>query len=260
MTQTSTPPVPTLAELIDSVPLAPGAVIETAAVDYDLDGVALQGFVAADTASPTRRPGVLLIHDWLGLGENTETRAVMLARLGYVALAADVYGRDVRPDNSEAPSVAGPYYADIELWRARMAAGLDQLLAHPLVDPQRVAVIGYCFGGRGALELAQARTELVGTVAFHPTLAPMPDAARVTAKVLVLGGDADPLISDDAVVAFKQSLRGTPVDWQFVTYSGAMHGFTIVSANSPEHGTQYQAAADRRSWVAMREFFDEVFA
>ena len=258
MTQTATPP--TLAELIESVPLAPGAAIETGPVNYTLDGVALQGFVAVDTSSPARRPGVLLMHDWLGRGASTEARAVMLARLGYVALVADVYGRDVHADPATAPGIAGQFYGDVPLWRARATAGLEQLQAHPLVDPARIAVIGYCFGGRGALELAQASTAVVGAVSFHPTLAPMPDAARVTAKVLVLGGDADPMISDEAIVAFKQSLRGTPVDWQFVTYCGAMHAFTIVGANSPEHGAQYQAAADQRSWVAMRDFFDEVFA
>ena len=128
------------------------------------------------------------------------------------------------------------------------------------MDPDRIAVIGYCFGGRGALELAQARTDVVGAIAVHPTLAPMPDADAVTAKVLVLAGDSDPMISDDALVAFKQSLRGTSVDWQVVTYADAMHAFTIVSANMPEYGAQYQAAADRRSWRAMLDFFDEVVA
>lgn len=250
----------TFAELLATVPEPAGATIESGPVDYVLDGTALRGFLAADTSSSERRPGVLLLHDWNGLGEATEARALMLARLGFVAFAADVFGRDVRPDDSEAPAVAGPFYGNVPLWRSRASAGLEQLRAHPLVDLDRVAVIGYCFGGRGALELAQADPTLAGAVAFHPTLAPLPDANRVNAKLLVLGGDADPLISDDAILAFKQSLRGTDVDWQLVSYSGAMHAFSIVGANAPEHGTQYQAAADRRSWAAMRQFFAEIFA
>jgi dienelactone hydrolase len=257
-----TPDAPTtFAEMLASVPEPAGATIEASPVDYELDGTPLRGYVAADTAAGGgRRPGVLVLHEWTGLGAYAEARSQMLARLGYVAFAADVFGRDVRPDDAHAPEVAGEYYANVPLWRARVSAGLEQLRAHPNVDPDRLAVVGYCFGGRGALELAQVEPRLAAAVAFHPTLAPLPDAGRVQAKLLVLGGDADPMIADDAIVAFKESLRGTGVDWQLVTYSGAMHAFSVIGVDAPDHGMQYQAAADRRSWTAMRDFFAEVLA
>ncbi len=250
----------TFADLLATVPEPAGSSIETATVDYALDGTALRGFLAADAAATGRRPGIVLFHAWTGLGGYEEARAQMLARLGYVVLAADVYGSDVRPDDSQAPVVAGEYYGNVPLWRARVAAGFAQLRAHPAVDPDRIAAIGFCFGGRGALELAQVEPTLAAAVAFHPTIAPLSDAATVNARLLVLAGDADPMIDDDAVLAFKESVRGTDVDWQWVTYSGAMHAFTVVGTDAPEHGAQYQAAADRRSWTAMVDFLAEVLA
>jgi dienelactone hydrolase len=258
---TATAPAPTTpAEQLATVPEPPGARIETATVDYASNGTPLQGFVAYDAASDVRRPGVVLFHDWFGVGENTFARAQMYARLGYVAFAADVFGAGVRPDNNDdAAATAGPFYGDLTLWRARVLAGLAQLQAHPMVDGSRLAAIGYCFGGRGALELAQVSRDILGAVAVHPTLAPLSDPADVTAKLLVLAGDADPMITDDATQAFKQSVRGTTIDWQLVSYAGAMHAFSVVTANNPGFGQLYDPRADRRSWEAIRDFLAELF-
>jgi dienelactone hydrolase len=256
-----TAPAPTTpAEQLATVPEPPGARIETATVDYTSDGTALQGFVAYDAASDAPRPGILLLHDWFGVGENTFARAQMFARLGYVAFAADVFGTGIRPDNNtDAAATAGPFYGDPALWRARVLAGLEQLHAHPVADTSRIAVVGYCFGGRGALELAQVSPDILGAVAVHPTLAPLSDPGDVTAKLLVLAGDADPMISDDATLAFKQSVRGTAIDWQLVSYSGALHAFSVVTANNPGAGQVYDPRADRRSWVAIENFLAELF-
>ena len=259
---TDAPLSPALTQLLASVPTSAGARIETADVDYRLDGSALQGYLAVDSASTERRPGVLLVHDWLGVAGYMQVRARMLARLGYVALAADIYGAGIRPSMQDAPKVAGTFYSDPALVRARARAGLDELRSHPLVDPARIAVIGYCFGGFVALELARSGAEFTGVVTFHGALsssAPQ-DAANIKGKVLVLSGGSDPVVPDSQIDEFKDSLRAAPgVDWQIVSYSGAMHAFTNPDANAPERGAEYQATADRRSWAAMRAFFDEIF-
>ena len=248
--------------LLDRIPLTAGADITTQDVEYSLDGTTLRGYLAVDGARSDRRPGVLLIHDWSGVGEYVQVRAQMLARLGYVALAADIYGADVRPGPQEAPGVAGGYYRNPALTRSRAAAGLDQLRSHPLVDPARIAVIGYCFGGFVALELARSGADVAGVVTFHGALTSSnpADAANITAKVLVLSGAADPVVPDEQVQAFENEMRAAPqVDWQLVHYSGAMHSFTQPEVHMPEHGAAYQPAAERRSWIAMLDFFTEIF-
>lgn len=259
---TDAPLSPALTRLLASAPPPPGARIETADVDYQLDGTALQGYLAVDSASTERRPGVLVLHDWLGVAGYVQVRAQMLARLGYVAVAADIYGAAIRPSMQDAPMVAGSFYSDPALVRARARAGLDELRSHPLVDPARTGVIGYCFGGFVALELARSGADVAGVVTFHGALsssAPQ-DAANITGKLLVLSGGSDPVVPDTQIDNFKDSLRAAPnLDWQLVSYSGAMHAFTNPDANAPERGAAYQATADRRSWAAMRAFFDEIF-
>jgi dienelactone hydrolase len=253
---------PVLEELLSTVPVPAGASIETRDVDYELAGTALRGFVAADTTSTERRPGVLVLHDWLGVGGYVQARSQMLARLGFVTFAADIYGADLRPSDGDAPRVVRGFYADPALVRARAQAGLEQLRAHPLVDPDRIAVIGYCFGGFCALELARAGADITGVVSFHGLLRTdePQDAANIKAKVLVLTGAADPVVPDEQVRDFEDAMRAAPaVDWQLVSYSGAMHAFTQPEVNAPEHGSAYQAAADRRSWAAMLAFFAEIF-
>lgn len=252
----------TIDDILATVPEPAGADITVETVRYDHDGTALEGVLAKDTAIGERRPGVLIIHDWLGVGDHVAARATMLARLGYVAFAADIYGADVRPTPAEAPGVAGSFYANLPLLRARAEAGLARLVADPHVDPDKVVVIGYCFGGSTALELARTGAKLAGAVSFHGGLiAHDPsDADAIRAKLLVLTGAADPVVPDEKVHEWQDEMRSAPqVDWQVITYSGAMHAFAVPGTDSPEHGAQYQAAADRRSWQAFQLFLDEVF-
>ncbi len=243
--------------LLEQVPVPEHAVIETETVRYEHEGLPLEGYLARDVQADERRPAVLVLHDWLGVGDTVRMRAQMLARRGYVAFAADLYGADVRPTGDAAAAEARKYYGDLPLLRSRVAAGFSWLQQHPAVDPARLAVIGYCFGGTAALEFARTGAPARGVVSFHGgLLAHDPsDAAAIAASLLILTGAADPAVPDEAVVAFEEELRGAPhVDWQLTTYSGAPHAFTIPG------GDRYRPLADARSWRALVCFLDEVFA
>jgi dienelactone hydrolase len=238
------------------------AEIVTRTVEYRAGDAVLEGLISYDTAGPARKPGVLVIHDWMGVGPYVRGRAEQLAALGYVAFAADIYGKGVRPTNAkEASAQAGKYKADRPAQRARVAAALAELRRQPNVLTSKVAAIGYCFGGMTALELARSGADVVGVVSFHGALdSPTPaDAKAIKAKVLALHGADDPYVPPAEVAAFEAEMRGGGVDWQLVKYSGAVHAFTIPGAgNDNSKGAAYNAAADRRSWVAMQDFFAEV--
>jgi dienelactone hydrolase len=232
-------------------------------VTYEQDGTVLEGYLAWDDALEGPRPGVLVVHQWKGLSDNERMRADMLAALGYVAFAADIYGQGIRPANTaEASAEAGKYYGDLSLYRARLQAGLDELKRQMGVDPDRLAAIGYCFGGKGVLELARSGADLAGVVSFHgnlDTAMPAKDG-DVQAKVLVCHGAVDPYVKAEAVQAFLAEMEAVNVDYQLIMYAGAVHAFTQKGAgNDPSKGAAYNEAADHRSWTAMKTFFEEIF-
>ena len=224
----------------------------------------LEGYLSLDPAVKGPRPGVLVVHDWMGISAETRRRCDMLADLGYVAFAADIYGKGIRPSSpEEASKLAGRYKGDRALFRRRLLAALDQLKREPQVDKSRVAATGYCFGGTGVLELARAGADVLGVVSFHGGLdAPDPDDGKgIRAKVLVLHGADDPFNPPAQIAAFQEEMRKGGVDWQMVYYGGAVHSFTNPGAGSDNsRGAAYNALADARSWRAMRDFFDEIFA
>ena len=238
------------------------AAVQTRTVTWEQGGVTLEGYLAWDDAVTTPRPGVLVVHQWLGLSENEMMRARMLAGLGYVALACDVYGQGVRPaDTAAAAKEAGRYYADRALLRARVTAGLEALKRQPGVDAARTAAIGYCFGGGAVLELARSGADVGGVVSFHGSLdTPLPaEKGKVTAKVLVCHGAVDPYVKPEAVTGFQAEMEAAGVDYQFIAYAGAVHAFTQKGAGSdPSRGAAYDEKADRRSWEAMKDFLGEV--
>lgn len=239
------------------------AAIVTKTVEYRHGGTVLEGYLAYDDQATGKRPGILVVHEWTGLGPYVKSRVEQLAKLGYVAFGADIYGKGVRPSTpAEAAKVAGKYKADRELMRARAKAGLEELARQSQVDTSRLAAIGYCFGGTTVLELTRSGADLKGVVSFHGNLeTPRPeDAKNVRAKVLVLHGGDDPHVPPAEVAAFQDEMRKAGVDWQMDIYGGAVHSFTNRDAgNDPSKGAAYNEKADRRSWEAMKTFFAEIF-
>ncbi len=239
------------------------AKVKTQTVEYKQGGTVLEGYLAYDDAAKDKRPGVLVVHAWMGIDDNAKKRAEMLAEMGYVALVADIYGKGVRPKNrDEAAAQAGKYKKDRKLLRERVNAGLAALTARKEVDGSKTAAIGYCFGGTTVLELARSGAKVKGVVSFHGGLdSPAPaDGKNIKAKVLVLHGASDKGISDADKAAFEKELTDAKVDWQLVEYGGAVHCFTHKDAgNDPSKGCAYDAHADVRSWAAMKAFFDELF-
>ena len=237
------------------------AAVTTEVVEYRDGDVVLEGYLAYDDSIRGKRPGILVAHEWNGHNQYVRKRAEQLARLGYVAFALDMYGKGVRAkDAKEAAALAGIYKGDRKLMRARAAAGLDVLRNRPETDPARLAAIGYCFGGTVVLELARSGADLVSVVSFHGGLdTPTPEDARnIKGKVLALQGADDPFVPVKQREAFQDEMRKGGVDWQFVTYGGAVHSFTNPEAGSDNSkGAAYNERADRRSWEAMKSFFAE---
>lgn len=239
------------------------AEIKTKTVEYQAGGAVCEGAFVYDDAVKEPRPGVLVIHQWKGLGDYEKKRAEMLAQLGYVAFCADIYGKGVRPsDTKEAAALAGKYKGDRALYRERLTAALDALKAQPEADTARLAAMGYCFGGTGALEAARSGAPVLGVVSFHGGLGtPTPaDAKAIKGRVLVLHGADDPHVPPAEVEAFKQEMADAKVDAAFTAYPGAVHSFTHWDAGSdPSKGSAYNKEADEKSWQAMKEFFAKIF-
>jgi dienelactone hydrolase len=239
------------------------AKVQHQVVEYKQGDAVLEGYLAWDDAVSGKRPGVLVVHAWMGLDDNARKRADMLAGLGYVALAADIYGKGVRPTTKdEAGKLAGKYKGDRALLRQRVVAGFQRLLADPHVDAARTAAIGYCFGGTTVIELARSGAAVGGVVSFHGGLdSPMPaDGKNIKARVLALHGAADPHESSADLAAFEKELADAKVDWQLVAYGGAVHCFTDATAGrDASTGCAFDPIADARSWTAMRGFFDEMW-
>jgi dienelactone hydrolase len=238
------------------------AAIHTETVTYKSDDTVCEGYLAYDDAKPGKRPGVLVIHEWLGLNDYAKKRAEMLAGLGYVAFACDMYGKDVRGKAPEdGPKLSAPLKENRTLMRARATAGLAVLRAQDKVDQTKIAAIGYCFGGTSALELARSGANVRGVVAFHAGLSTSQPAepGQVKAKILACHGGADPHVPPAEVQAFQDEMHKAGVDYQLNTYGNAVHSFTNWSANDRAHGVDYDAEADKRSWQEMKDFFAEVF-
>ena len=235
---------------------------DAATIAYKTGTDDAEGYLAIPSKATGNMPAVLIIHDWMGPSEFTQKKATEIAELGYVAFAADIYGKGNHPNNiQEAAALAGKYKNDRAELRRRVRAAYDVLKATKGVDPKKIVVIGYCFGGTTALELARAGTELAGVVSFHGGLSnPAPaDAKNIKGKALIMHGAIDPYVKADEVAAFQKEMNEAGVDYQFISYSGAVHAFAIPGAgNDPKAGAAYNAVADRRSWNEFKNFMKEI--
>lgn len=239
------------------------AAIKEKKVEYKHGEATLEGFLAYDTKGPKKKPAVIIVHNWNSIDDYEISRTREIAKLGYVAFAADIYGKGVRPKTmEESGALSSSYKNNIPLFRGRLIAAYEEVAKMPNVDPNNIAIMGYCFGGTGALELGRAGADLKGIVSFHGGLkTPDPkDGKNIKGKVLVLHGANDPHVPEAEVLAFQKEMRDAKVDWQLVSYGNAVHSFTEKEAgNDNSKGAAYNEAADKRSWEAMKVFFKEIF-
>lgn len=229
-------------------------------VEYKEGSTVLEGFLVSDDLFTGSLPAVIVVHDWIGLNDFAKDRARELAKLGYVAFAADIYGKGSRPkDQSEAPQFVSKYRGDRPLLRKRIQAALETVRAQKNVAKDRIAAIGYCFGGTTVLELARTGANLKSVVSFHGGLDnPTPTGKKITAKILVLHGADDPHVPQSQVEAFQKEMRDGKFDWTFTAYGNAVHAFSIPDAGSDNStGAAYNKTAAERSWAAMKQFFTE---
>ncbi len=232
------------------------------AISYSDENQKLEGFIANPSKKVTNGNAVLLLPAWMGIDNNAKENATELAKLGYKTFVADIYGIDKRPANtSEAGQIAGSFKKDIKLYHNRIQLALDQLIKAG-ANPEKIAVIGYCFGGTGAIEAARSNMKVQGVVSFHGGLGR--DAARtiepINPKVLVLHGADDFYVPDSEIKAFQDEMRTAKADWQMVYYANSVHAFTHVDAgNDNSKGVAYNEKAAKRSWAAMLVFFKEIF-
>ncbi len=237
--------------------------LRTECIEYKDGDTLLEGYLAYDDRVKGKRSGVAVVHEWWGLNRYIETRTEELAKLGYIAFAIDMYGKGIRTDNPQkAAELSSIYAKNRGLMRSRANTGLEVLRKNNRVDTDRIAAIGYCFGGTAVLELARSGEPLAGVVSFHGGLdTPNPDDARnIKSSVLVLHGADDPFQPQEKVEAFQNEMDKAGVDWQINIYGGAQHGFTNPDADKYSiKGVAYNEKAAKRSWEAMKIFFKEVF-
>lgn len=237
--------------------------IQTRSIEYKDGDTVLAAHVAWDEAESNPRPGVLVSHAWAGRSEFEDRKAERLAELGYVGFALDLYGKGVlgkTPDENAA--LMQPFLDDRDMLQRRIRLALNELRSQKAVDNDRVAAIGFCFGGLCVLDLARAGEDLRGVASFHGLLgAPGNNQDKeILAKILVLHGWRDPLATPDQVVSFADEMTRRGADWQLQAYGESMHAFTNPEANDPDGGMLYDSKADHRSWDAMWVFLNEVFA
>lgn len=230
-------------------------------VAYKDGDTVLEGQLVYNDAARGVRPGLVMFHAWAGISEYELMRAEQFAQMGVVVLVADVYGKGVRPADTEARMAeTAKYRSNRDLMRSRARAALDVLRIRETVDTERIVAIGFCFGGTVALELARSGAPLAGVISVHGGLdTPAPDATRVRCPVLVLHGGNDPYVPDSQVQAFRDEMRAAKLDWQIVEYGGAVHAFTDPGTGTDaSRGAAYDERATRRALSEIRRFLRDV--
>ena len=231
-------------------------------VEYEHAGATLEGFLACDDTEDVSRPAVMVVHAWGGRGQFECDKARALAELGYVGFAADLYGKGVLGNSvEENASLMQPFLEDRALLQSRLTTALETLKSLPEVDNDRIAAIGFCFGGLCVLDMARTGTDIKGVASFHGLFGAPGNTAgtKIKAKVLALHGHEDPMVPVNAVVELEKELTEAGADWQIHVYGNALHAFTNPAANNPGLGAIYNKNADKRSWQALLNFLDELF-
>ena len=241
------------------------AAVQTKKVTYKHGDLDCHGYLAWDDAVTGARPGVLVVHEWWGLDAYAKRRVEMLAKLGYVAFAADMYGEGKTVDHpQDAGEMAGKVRMNVDDWRKRGLAALDVLKSQPQCDKTKLAAIGYCFGGSTVQQLAFAGTDLKAVASFHGGLVvPTPEQVKGTkAQMLICNGADDSFISAATITSFRAALDKGGAKYEFISYPGARHSFTVPEADEASKkfnlpGIQYNKAADEQSWADMQKLFKE---
>jgi dienelactone hydrolase len=236
--------------------------MHTSNYPYHHDSLELQGFLAYEKTIDQPKPAILIAHDWSGRNDFACDKAKKLAALGYVGFALDMYGQGRTAEAVEDKmALMNPIMEDRKLLSERMRAAFDAVSALPEVDKEKVAVIGFCFGGLCALDLARSGAKVRAVVSFHGLLAKPENIPnkKIYAKILALHGYDDPMVRPEQVNDFCQEMTEANVDWQVYQYGHTQHAFTNPKANDYKLGTVYDAKADKRSWIAMYNFLEEVF-
>jgi len=239
--------------------------VKEEALSYNVDSTIMEGFVAYDESSETKRPVVLIVHEWWGLDDYTKNRAKQLGQMGYLALAVDMYGKGQQADNPEmAGKLALPFYQDPEMAKNRFVAALNKIKNHPVADTNNIAAIGYCFGGAQVLNMARMGVKLKGVVSFHGNLNGVtPQKDILKAEILVCHGEADDFVPADEVATFKKQMDSIGAKYIFKSYPNATHAFTNPGATDKGKKFNlpiaYNAAADSASWNDMKVFFSRIF-
>lgn len=227
-----------------------------------------KGFLAYEKEGMIR-PAVLVAHAWRGQDDFARSKAEDLAKLGYIALAVDMYGNGLTVSNEEAPKMMMPLFINRKTLRSRIVTAYKALLQQPNVDKERIGAIGFCFGGLTVLELSRSGEHLKGVVSFHGLLGYQLQEAKAdvvvpasnrTGAVLILHGYKDPMVSVTDITDMQKELSEAKLDWQMHIYGNAVHAFTNPQAQEAENGMLYNATAERRSWQTMKLFFEEVFS
>ncbi len=237
--------------------------IQTKGVEYKQGETVLQGFLAWDDAIKGKRPGVLIVHEWWGHNEHARHQAKRLAEAGYVGFALDMFGKGkVTTHPKEAQAFMSEAKKDPAVIPARFRAAVEFLKQDPHVDAERIAAIGYCFGGSVVLDEARSGADLDAVVSIHGALATKIPAekGKVRSRVLVLTGAADPFVPGEQVAAFTQEMKAAGAKFEVVSYPGVKHGFTNPDAGKAGmDALEYNAEADKKSWAAVLEFLKDVF-
>lgn len=235
-------------------------------IEYKVDGDTMKGFIAYDESIKGERPGIIVVHEWWGHNEYARKRTKMLAKLGYTAIALDMYGDGKQASHpKDAGKMAGEIRNNKDKMIHRFNAAKKLLQNNAHTNKDKIAAIGYCFGGGVVLEVARSGENLAGVVSFHGSLVTSSPAkeGKVVAKVLVLNGEDDPFVKPEQIVQFKQEMKSANVDFNFVSYPGAKHSFTNPDADKfgkkYEIPLAYNKMADEQSWQAMQDFFKDIF-